>query len=614
MRLILLIAAIFLSGLKLQAQPVLLPLAPPVFVPLATSVCPKRTLPFFDDFASGLDTQWCANRGVWVNNTLAYRAPTIFVASFDGVNAAGMPYSFADPAKMGVADSLISPAFDLKNYHPGDSITLSFFYQSGGLGEAPNEQDSLVLIFKTRTGTWKKIWFALPDTTKDFRLARVVLRDSAWYHENFQFAFYNIARTSGPFDVWNLDYVYFFEPANDNPRTRFDIAVCSSFSPLLGKYRTMPFIQFKARNPTTDTAFVEVFNLSQELKLIAHPVTLRQYEEVDSVFFLLKEQRVTTFSQGIYQSDQSTNLIEAGERLNVAVPISTDWMRTANLDSCWLEAEIALNTQENAPIRTTLNDTLRYRIPLKNFYAYDDGTAEYGIGLRQRFAKLAVRFVLEREDFLTDVDIYMPRIGFDQQGQVYRLYIWKHIDKRDTRFDKALLIQARTVQYSNTLNRFIRLSLVPPKPRLEDLILVRDTFYIGIQQLSEQMTPLGFDLNSNSQTETFYNIGTKWEPSTEPGSIMIRPVFRDGLVQVGLNDEPGLSVCPIPNPAKGEFWLNHPQITLVELIDTQGRKVLSTRPDSEGKVAVDGVLPGLYLVKISDGKHITICRLLVQEQ
>jgi hypothetical protein len=596
------ILLLFFSTSLCFAQPTLVPLT---FSPASSKTCKSLSLPFFDDFASATDTNWLENKGVWINNSMAIRAPSIFVASFDGSDSRGVPYNFSEPARVSTADSLISHCFDLSAYRPSDSLIITFLYQSGGLGEQPNEEDSLILFAKSRSGLWKKIWRSSPDSIAEFKTAFVSLIDSSFFHKDFQFGFYNIARSSGPFDVWNLDYVYFFEKNRDIPSNRFDVAVASPFSALLGNYSAMPMAQFRATN-LRDSAFVEVKNLSQELKLISHPVVLRQYEEVDSVLFLVASSQVETFSQGRFQSDKSTNLIEASERLKVCIPMEFGWMR-GDLDSCWVEAEIALNTQEdNRLIRTTLNDTLRYKAALKDYFAYDDGTAEYGIGMRQRFGRFAVRFILNRESLLTDIDLYFPRIGFNQQGQIFRLCVWKHIDQKDVAFDKLLFVQTRTVEYSDTLNRFKRLSLLPQNPKFEDLLILSDTFYIGIQQLTEELMPLGFDENNDSQNQIFYNIGSKWEKNSNiAGSIMLRPVFRPNAVQVGLEPN-NLEPLPLayPNPTTGKVKINNPNLKHLEVFDLNGRLISQQDLTQSSEIDLSELNTGIYLLKMTDGTGI----------
>src|SRR5690606_38799936 len=115
------------------------------------------TLPFFDDFSkptSGLypDTmRWKDRYSVWVNDGMAIRPPTINVATFDGLDSAGRPYSANDILLTGYADELTSQPIDLSvaalSVAERPSVYLSFFYQWQGNIEAPDEKDFLELDF-----------------------------------------------------------------------------------------------------------------------------------------------------------------------------------------------------------------------------------------------------------------------------------------------------------------------------------------------------------------------------------------------------------------------------------------------------------------------------------
>src|SRR5690606_34524302 len=71
-------------------------------------------LPFFDDFSKPYlgqypDTgRWENSNGVWVTEGMAIRPPTLNAATFDGLNASGVPYSTSDVMLSGYSDTLTS--------------------------------------------------------------------------------------------------------------------------------------------------------------------------------------------------------------------------------------------------------------------------------------------------------------------------------------------------------------------------------------------------------------------------------------------------------------------------------------------------------------------------
>ncbi|MED5335021.1 MAG: hypothetical protein VX880_01820, partial [Bacteroidota bacterium] len=112
------------------------------------------SLPFLDDFAS---PTFAADAGPaelvrWTDGsarrttTYAIDPPTFGVATLDGLRANGFPYAFNEDAT-GWADTLTSVPVNLAGRTPEDDIYLTFFYQGGGRGNAPDENDSLVVEF-----------------------------------------------------------------------------------------------------------------------------------------------------------------------------------------------------------------------------------------------------------------------------------------------------------------------------------------------------------------------------------------------------------------------------------------------------------------------------------
>ncbi len=111
-------------------------------------------IPFIEDFSTTLGypskQKWSNSNGVFINETYSNNAPSIGMATLDGFNAYGMPYSQVPTGSTGFtngdADALESLPFCLGDYEP-DSLFIRFYYEAQGLGEYPNMGDSLILEF-----------------------------------------------------------------------------------------------------------------------------------------------------------------------------------------------------------------------------------------------------------------------------------------------------------------------------------------------------------------------------------------------------------------------------------------------------------------------------------
>ena len=80
------------------------------------------------------------------------------------------------------------------------------------------------------------------------------------------------------------------------------------------------------------------------------------------------------------------------------------------------------------PIDFRQNDTTRAEYVLSDYYAYDDGTAEYGASLVQPGSQLAYLFELNTNklDTIVRVDLYFPKFG-DETSQVMQLQILRDL-------------------------------------------------------------------------------------------------------------------------------------------------------------------------------------------
>ena len=129
--------------------------------PVRRSVAEARFLPFFDDFSQSIlypdSTKWTDNN-VLVNDGFPLCPPNRNGATFDVLDANGRVYNYAISNPF-VSEYLTSVRIRLDSIMeptpraltPADSVYLSFYYQPQGNGNAPEEQDSLVLQFGLTT-------------------------------------------------------------------------------------------------------------------------------------------------------------------------------------------------------------------------------------------------------------------------------------------------------------------------------------------------------------------------------------------------------------------------------------------------------------------------------
>ena len=210
-------------------------------------------LPFYDDFSDAVvvpvQDRWM-DFYAYVNLDMPVAPPSFGVATFDGLNQYGRAYNIVNSNSHGVADYLTSAPIDL-NYLPSDSVHLSFYYQATGLGNRPEEEDSLVLEFNSPVDTlnWIHVWSTpggLNDTV--FRAVHVPIVDTIFLKRGFQFRFKNYATLSGNLDHWHVDYILLDEGRSRNDTAIDDICISDRPGSILKDYYTVPWTHFSSLN------------------------------------------------------------------------------------------------------------------------------------------------------------------------------------------------------------------------------------------------------------------------------------------------------------------------------------------------------------------------------
>ncbi|HPW63855.1 MAG TPA: hypothetical protein PLJ13_16275, partial [Cyclobacteriaceae bacterium] len=236
------------------------------------------TLPFWDDFSAERDgyvnpTRWEFGQSVWVNSGMSINAPSLNVATFDGLDSLGKPYNVNDVLAKGFADKLISAPIrmDLPTASERLAISITFFYEFQGNGEPPDAGDILSLSFKNDLNQWEVVWSIENDGTllKDkFIPVTIPITNTKYFHDKFQFRFQNFARLSGPYDTWHVDYIYI---SNGKSQTSPvfplfpDRTISTPITSLFPDYLAMPIKHFFSNTATNIVKpTIAITNLRQD--------------------------------------------------------------------------------------------------------------------------------------------------------------------------------------------------------------------------------------------------------------------------------------------------------------------------------------------------------------
>lgn len=560
-------------------------------------------LPFWDDFSFtqqkdyANDTLWVSRKTVWVNSGVAINPPSIFTATFDGIDSTGKPYNIIEVLAKGFADKLVSRPIklDALSASQADSVYLSFFYQVTGNGEAPDTDDNFSLWFKDVNGTWEKVFEVGNsinlDPTKFYYINLKV--DQKYFYGNFQFKFQNFSRLSGPYDTWNLDYVYLNKRRKASDNYFFDRSSVKPLSSIFQKYTSIPIKHYKdTAKAVTISPKATFYNLflshdpqPSDYTTFARIIMKTAFDTVEKYFRL-----DSAFGIGILEPGVHTEVT-----LNKTVPVDS---LNLSADSIFIDFKLGFDSGDTNtvaetpyffPVDFVKNDTIHSEFILHNYYAYDDGSAEYGAGMNSAGAELAYGFDMftKAPDTVASVDIYFPQFG-DPNNPNLILKLWNsNAGIPNTELYRQTIPVKRT-----SGNRFTRYNLDEP-------VGVKGRFFIGWEQSASYVIPAGLDKNTSSGEEIYFNTTGTWEQNqTVTGSLMIRPVFGKGAASVvtAIRKEEKSNI--FPNPNQGEFYIpsGAQNINITNILGIA--REFSTEQEHENKrVILDDKTPGIILVR-----------------
>ena len=529
------------------------------------------SLPFLDDFSKESiypDTTLWLDKEAFINRDYPIAPPTLGVATLDGVGPSGLPYdTLAGGGSFAPADTLTSKPLHLK-YLQADSVYFSFFWQAGGRGIYPKIHDSLLVQFKNASmhgdSAWRTQWVhagfnaTLTDTTFHLVMIRV---DTSFLKEGFQFRFRNYACLSGNVDHWHIDYVYLNKrPLGIGDTIFSDVAFVYNSSSLLKNYTAMPWEQYQPSEMKTNLNFF----------IRNNDIVPKNTSFTDTIYnATLTPVSSYTLNAGNVQPYATNGYCNYPPFSNP--PISTTPSGyTFPLLTAPTSFQLECVMQTNANDMDKWNDTLRYRQKLYDYYSYDDGTVEGGYGLWVSpglpGGEIAYKFTLNNPDTIVAVQMLFNWIVDNQRYHNFRIILWRNDGPNGTPGTIILKDSLVSPQYQyiyhptgwgNLTNDFYTYNLTSSK-------YLTGTFYVGLVQLYTpidhfDLLNIGVDMNINSNTSKLYwnDDGSwgSWNQSVMPGSLMIRPVFRNtaALTSVTNTENPSNQIKIFPNPNNGKF-------------------------------------------------------------
>lgn len=556
------------------------------------------TLPFIDDFSDSRvepDPDLWADRDAYINNNYPLNQVTAGVATMDAYTAEGSHYPAAGPVPY-IADHLTSKPLDL-DFPVSDNIYLSFFYQAAGLGEMPDKTDSLCLEFlDIESGEWNRVWQIEGGMSMNsFSRVFVPVNEEKYLKKGFRFRFLNYASQSenrdypdkfSNVDHWHLDYIHLDRNRSANDTIMRDVTFTKPLKSFLKDYESIPWTHLEAAYFTQRKATIEVeiSNLDTAIRNVT-----KSLEIIDQ------------YDNYTYRPTPTANDVLPGKIFTFNYEYDYPFEFGSGDSALFLiRAILRTDAFDYKP-----NDTLEYFQVLKNYYAYDDGSAEAGYGLRgqgTQNASVAVRFNSFIPDSLRAVDMYFNQV-VDSLNLNYYFYlnVWEDDNGKP---GNLIYSQLGERPVYNGLNQPIRYEL-------DTTLAIEGVFYVGWKKTVDKISNIGLDLNRNNSANNFFTIGAGWQKSTIGGSLMLRPVLSRKPLATS-NEVPFVGfeeVKVFPNPANSYLELEMPgNESRIEcrIYDLSGRLVLQRMVYPSARVNIEELKEGIYLLRVGSEKGMKV--------
>tara|TARA_B110000444_G_scaffold243049_1_gene260964 strand:- start:3002 stop:4960 length:1959 start_codon:yes stop_codon:yes gene_type:complete len=582
---------------------------------------PPMALPFLDDFAwpssfeeSGIDrpelVRWDSSP-VRRTNTFAINPPTIGVATLDGLDAGGYPYQFNSTDAHGWADTLTSRQLLLGGMTAADGVMLSFLYQGGGLGNAPDPgTDSLIVEFKSigsEGNIWTRVWGQDGSEMTTFNQVSIPVNEGIYLHNSFQFRFRNYGTLQGNADLWHIDYVYVAENGATGAPPE-ELAFQEPAYTLLRSFSSMPWTHYSS-NPSffmKDTLIVQNNNFgsgsdNQEFT----GITLR-LESPDILPIPYTNQFIENVSVpvGPFSTEFLANLLnELGSPSDLIYDVSLSDSTATFEVSIW-EEEIGFYTDQSQVFD---NDSIGFRQVFDNYYSYDDGTAEKAYAIDAVGGQIAVRYPLAIADTLDGVAIHFTPFYDNAEQETFVLKVWS--DDIDMPGFPGNLIDTM-YQFHNPYYFTEGYDMFAYYP-LDNPIPVSGVIHVGFIQQNVARLNVGLDKNTNSNVGNLHyklGVGNEWAESSISGSLMIHPVLRAGKELIVSTEDIGapievkeLASSLVPNPTTTHVHFIAQEALSWTLYSMNYAVVSSGFKDYSGRVDVDisSCEAGIYWIQIT---------------
>lgn len=464
---------------------------------------------------------------------------------------------------------------------------------------------------------WTKVWHAegmsLLDFkamySRDFVQVMVPILDSAWFNPVFQFRFSNyitIANDITPTrqaneDMWNVDYVYLNYNRSAGDTTYRAINFSQRAPSFLKEYQAMPYRQYL--NDPTNSIRPEFNMYIANLDNIEHNTAYEYQVKQVGGSYKYRYNGGSCNLAPLY--DVGFQNCEGCGAAHACPPVQALFNTDASRDTMsYIIKHYISDSSDQNPIV----DSAIYHQGFYNYYAYDDGTPEMGIGFTKAGVRVAYQFKVSMRDTLQGVQMYFNKTLNNSNEIYFILMVWA--DNNGRPGEVIYEQENQKVAWADGLYHFTPYMLDNP-------IVVSGTFYVGWKQYTDEFLNLGFDSNNDKSEKIFCHPYDVWENDQFDGALLMRPIVGSNLVlDVSQQVETNINQIKVfPNPASTWFSLSDGALledanAQLDMYNLLGKKVLS-QSGIESQISIESLPSGLYIIKILSNNKYYSAKLLI---
>ncbi|MFQ3579813.1 MAG: T9SS type A sorting domain-containing protein, partial [Bacteroidales bacterium] len=449
---------------------------------------------------------------------------------------------------------------------------------------------------------WQWVWSTNQASNTEFKKVVIPIRNPKFLKKGFRFRFRNYASLGSDQtharnqDYWHIDNVLLNtnSAVSDYPDVTFNSAKFTFYS----DYNTIPYrhlasIKEDNINHYTDTY---ISNYNPEPQKISFKFSIdRSYRSTGKT-------NITLFDQDRPTSSQVPQNINIKSRFNFYDYLMDDVQKGGEYQEYVLKFYYSHNDN---PIHTPFryNDTITYRQKFYNYYAYDDGTAEAGYGIRgSEFAQVAYSFTNLQKDTLKAIQMYFNHTLYPTP-QLFYLCVWK-ANKNGLPGEMIVKQLGEKIKFGEKVNSYATYYILPESILSEKYkpLVLEGTYFIGWEQPKDLLMNVGIDMNNTPKKKLYYKTDFEWNSSLVTGALMMRPVFGvEPPVNIRKNTENNIDITVYPNPSSRYISLRMNEFCKenfeeLQIINLAGEVI--EKSNNYFHVPISHISEGLYIIKV----------------